>query len=84
MVQDYLGDKLRSLTFKPSLVHRLDRDTSGAIMIAKTKPALLALLDSLQNHKIEKTYLVVVIGKPPETRGTIRKKLLRTSDDERE
>lgn len=36
-VQDYLGEKLNSLTFKPSLVHRIDRDTSWILLIAKKK-----------------------------------------------
>lgn len=36
-VQDYLWKKLNSLTFKPSLIHRIDRDTSGILMIAKKK-----------------------------------------------
>lgn len=47
-VQDYLGDKLNSLTFKPSLIHRIDKDTSGIIMIAKTKPSLDAMLRELR------------------------------------
>lgn len=36
-VQDYLWDKLNSLTFKPSLIYRIDRDTSGILLIAKKK-----------------------------------------------
>ncbi len=36
-IQDYLGDKLNSLTFKPSLVHRIDRDTSWILIIGKKK-----------------------------------------------
>lgn len=64
-------------------MHRLDRDTSGALIIAKTKGALLTLLDDLQAHHIEKTYLTVVVGCPSVLSGTVRKKLLRKSDDER-
>ena len=60
LVQDYLGDKYNSLSFKPALVHRIDRDTSGVIMIAKEKKILDALLALLQSGKIEKIYHAVV------------------------
>lgn len=76
-VHDYLGNKLNSLTFKPSLIHRIDKDTSGIIMIAKTKSALDAMLRDLQANKIKKTYLAICLGVPSEMSGTIRKKLRR-------
>ncbi len=44
IVQDYLWNKISSLTFKPSLIHRLDRDTSGIVMIWKTKTMLTKLV----------------------------------------
>ncbi|NCP77398.1 RluA family pseudouridine synthase [Candidatus Gracilibacteria bacterium] len=83
-VQDYLGAKLNSLTFKPSLIHRIDKDTSGIVMIAKTKPSLDVMLKALQSNKIEKIYLAVCLGVPPETRGVIKKKLRRLEHAERE
>lgn len=83
-VQDYLGEKLSSLTFKPSLIHRIDKDTSGIVMIAKTKPSLDVMLKALQSNKIEKVYLAVCLGIPPETRGVIRRKLRRLKHAERE
>ncbi|OIP54951.1 hypothetical protein AUK10_00250 [Candidatus Gracilibacteria bacterium CG2_30_37_12] len=83
-VQDYLGDKLHSLTFKPSLIHRIDKDTSGIVMIAKNKPTLDVMLSALQSGKIEKIYLAICLGTPPETRGIIRKKLRRLEHAERE
>ncbi len=76
-VQDYLGTKLTSLTFKPSLIHRIDKDTSGIVMIAKTKPSLDVMLASLQSNKIEKVYLAICLGTPTQMSGTIRKKLRR-------
>jgi 23S rRNA-/tRNA-specific pseudouridylate synthase len=48
LVHDYLGSKYSTLTFKPSLVHRIDRDTSGCILIAKEKKTLESLLSELQ------------------------------------
>jgi 23S rRNA-/tRNA-specific pseudouridylate synthase len=59
--QDYLGDKLHSLTFKPSLIHRIDKDTSGIVMIAKNKPSLDVMLSALQSNKIEKVYLAICL-----------------------
>lgn len=50
-------------SFAPSLVHRLDRNTSGLVMIAKNYRALSVLLDALNNkEKIKKTYLALVKG----------------------
>lgn len=82
--QDYLGENFSSLTFKPSLIHRIDKDTSGIVMIAKTKPSLEFMLNALQSNKIEKVYLAVCLGTPPETRGVIRRKLRRLENAERE
>ncbi len=77
-VQDYLWEKLNSLTFKPSLIHRIDRDTSGILMIAKKKQILTQLVADLKNHKkIKKTYFAIVFWKLPQKSGTITKKLLR-------
>ena len=79
-MHDTLGKRYNSLTFKPSLVHRIDRDTSGCLIVALQKPILEKLLAELQNHKIEKIYHAVVFGKMPKPRGTIDVKLLRKED----
>ena len=77
-VQDYLWEKLNSLTFKPSLVHRIDRDTSWILMIAKKKDILSKLVEDFKNHKkIKKTYLSICFWKLPQKSWTITKKLLR-------
>lgn len=49
---------------RPGLVHRLDRDTSGLIVVAKTMPALACLAEQLRAHTIERAYLGVVLGDP--------------------
>jgi len=60
MVQDYLGSQYNSLTFKPSLAHRIDRDTSGLLIIAKKKQILSQLTDDFKSHeKIKKTYYAI-------------------------
>lgn len=47
---------------RPGIVHRLDKDTSGLMLIAKTDEAYLRLVDMLKNRKVKKTYKAVVNG----------------------
>lgn len=84
LVQDYLGKRYDTPTFKPSLVHRLDRDTSGVILIAKNRPALNVLLDELQSNRFKKTYLTVTSGIPEKKRDTIKVPLLRIENAKNE
>ncbi len=60
------GDPLR-----PGLVHRLDRDTSGLLVVAKTEAALSALGKAMMRRAIERTYLGLVTGIPAHPKGTI-------------
>ena len=46
------------------LVHRIDKDTSGVLLLAKTLASARALTKSFHRHKIEKTYLAIVMGMP--------------------
>ena len=80
LVQDYLGGRYDTATFRPSLVHRLDRDTSGVLAIAKTRKDLNTLLDTLQSGKVKKTYLAFTAGIPPQPSGTISDPLLRVEN----
>lgn len=77
-VQNYLWEKLNSLTFKPSLVHRIDRDTSGILLIAKKKDLLTKLVSDFKAHKkIKKTYFALVLWRLSRKDWTITKKLKR-------
>jgi 23S rRNA-/tRNA-specific pseudouridylate synthase len=59
---DYLGERFSSLTFKPSLIHRIDRDTSGIVMIAKEKQTLTKLSTEFKNKKnLRKIYFAIVL-----------------------
>ncbi len=49
---------------RPGIVHRIDRDTSGLLIIAKNQPAHIAFTSLFKNRKIHKTYLAVVHGHP--------------------
>jgi len=77
-IQNYLWDKYNSLTFKPSLIHRIDRDTSWILLIAKSKNLLTKLVLDFKNHsKIKKTYHALVLWKLSRKNWTIKKKLKR-------
>ena len=56
---------------RPGLVHRLDKDTSGLLVIAKTQDSFLYLKNLFQDKKIKKFYLALVSGKPKEPKGII-------------
>ncbi len=49
---------------RPGIVHRLDRDTSGLIVVAKTLPALTLLAEQFRAHSIDRAYLGIVLGVP--------------------
>jgi len=56
---------------RPGVVHRLDKDTSGLILLAKNERAHRWLQDQFRLRKVEKTYLAVVDGKPPTPSGRV-------------
>ncbi|KAL3765884.1 hypothetical protein ACHAW5_002117 [Stephanodiscus triporus] len=53
-------------TLRPGIVHRLDKGTSGVLVVAKTSSALASLSEAFANRKVKKQYLAVVIGNPGE------------------
>jgi 23S rRNA pseudouridine955/2504/2580 synthase len=62
----------------PVLVHRLDRDTSGIILIAKNKAVVRSLHSLLRQHRMTKQYSAVCHGAPPQKKGTIELRLAKT------
>ena len=56
---------------RPGVVHRLDKDTSGLILLAKNERAHRWLQDQFRLRKVEKTYLALVDGKPPTPSGRV-------------
>jgi len=67
---------------RPGIVHRLDKDTSGLLIVAKNHSALKKLSKIIHNHKLGKTYLALVLGWPEEN-GTIQTFLKRSDIDRR-
>jgi 23S rRNA pseudouridine1911/1915/1917 synthase len=61
-----IGGELR-----PGLVHRLDKDTSGLIVLAKNETAQRVLQDQFQKREVEKTYIALVDGRPKSATGRV-------------
>ena len=66
---------------KPGIVHRLDKDTSGVIIIAKNDRAMHALQLKIAKRTIEKTYLALVVGKVKDQEGYIESFIGRDPHD---
>jgi len=62
---------------RPGIVHRLDRETSGIILVAKTDRAHRGLAEQFANRTVQKEYLAIVGGSPQMLRGSIRKAIGR-------
>jgi 23S rRNA pseudouridine1911/1915/1917 synthase len=56
---------------RPGVVHRLDKDTSGLILLAKNDATHRRLVQQFQDRKVEKNYLALVDGKPPTPSGRV-------------
>jgi 23S rRNA pseudouridine1911/1915/1917 synthase len=68
---------------RPGLVHRIDKDTSGLLVIAKTEAILTALAKQFFDHSIERTYWALVWGVPDPPQGTINVNVGRSLKDRR-
>ena len=71
-LKDYLARRRKP---RPFVVHRIDRDTSGLVLFAKTARAQHYLKDQFRRHTAERIYLAVVYGRPPSA-GTWRDHLV--------
>lgn len=69
----HCGDRLSqgSGPERPGIVHRLDRETSGLMMVAKTDAAHEALSEALQMREIKRSYQALVWGRPVQTQGMV-------------
>ena len=66
---------------RPGIVHRIDKDTSGLLVVAKTDAAHEGLARQFADHSIERAYLAVCAGHPMPPAGTIRGALARSPHD---
>lgn len=94
--QNWTGTLVNALTYhfqnlptmpnndgRPGLVHRIDKDTSGLLVIAKSETAMTSLAKQFYDHSIERTYHALVWGIPNEDKGTINVNLGRSLKDRR-
>lgn len=68
---------------RPGLVHRIDKDTSGLLVIAKTEMAMTSLAKQFFDHSIERTYQAIVWGVPDPPEGTVNVNVGRSLKDRR-
>lgn len=66
---------------RPGIVHRLDKDTSGVIVVAKNDKAHINLSEQIKNHEVEKTYIALVKGFVKENEATINMPIGRSIKD---
>lgn len=72
-IMSKFGDNLSGINgvIRPGIVHRIDKDTSGVLVIAKNDKAHLKLAEQLKEHSMTRVYVAVVRGKLKEKVGTI-------------
>ena len=66
---------------RPGIVHRLDKDTSGVIVVAKNDKAHINLSEQIKNHEVEKTYIALVKGVVKANEATIDMPIGRSTKD---
>ena len=71
-VVGFIERKFSDSKFKPRLVHRLDKDTSGLLLLAKNEKALAQLESQLETGKIDKEYFCLLVGRLPTNEGKIK------------
>jgi 23S rRNA pseudouridine1911/1915/1917 synthase len=64
---------------RPGIVHRIDKDTSGLLVVAKTDPAHVGLAAQFAKHSINRRYAAIVAGRPTASQGTVDAPLARSS-----
>ncbi len=77
----HVDGMLDSLKFerssRPRLVHRLDRDTSGVLLVARTAQAASGLAEALRHRDASKVYWALVMGVPPKNHGVVKAALAK-------
>lgn len=79
----HMGDRLSGIggERRPGIVHRIDKDTSGLLVIAKNDFAHNILSEGLKTHSIDREYMAVAIGNFKEDSGTVNKPIDRNPKD---
>lgn len=79
----HCGDSLSGINgvIRPGIVHRIDKDTSGLLIVAKNDAAHIGLASQIQEHSFKREYRAVVVGNFKEDSGTIDKPIGRSPSD---
>lgn len=69
----HCGDSLSGIggVVRPGIVHRIDKDTSGLLVVAKNDPAHLSLSEQIKDHNVSRIYYAIVCGNLKDDNGTI-------------
>ena len=75
----HCGDSLSGVggVARPGIVHRIDKDTGGLLVVAKNDAAHNALAEQLKTHTVSRVYHAIAIGNIKEDTGTVNKKIAR-------
>lgn len=66
---------------RPGIVHRIDKDTSGLLIVAKNDAAHINVSEQIKNHEVKKTYIALVRGTVKENQATINMPIARSEKD---
>lgn len=79
----HCGDSLSGIggVVRPGIVHRIDKDTSGLLMVAKNDTAHLKLSEQIKEHSFTREYEAVIIGHLKEQKGSIDAPIGRSKND---
>ena len=79
----HCGDELSAINgvIRPGIVHRIDKDTAGLLVVAKNNEAHLKLSEQLKERKAVRKYWALVNGNIKEDSGTVNKPIARSSSD---
>ncbi len=79
----YCGDTLSGINgvLRPGIVHRIDKDTSGLIIVAKSDASHKGLAEQIKEHSFTRRYEAVVVGTPQQRSGTLNYPIARSPKD---
>lgn len=82
-IMNYCKDSLSGIggKIRPGIVHRIDKDTSGLLIVAKNDEAHIKLSQQIKNHEVKKTYIALVRGVVTANKGTIDMPIARSTKD---
>lgn len=79
----HCGDRLSGIggVIRPGIVHRIDKDTGGLLVVAKNDEAHICLSEDIKEHKVERIYHAITLGNFKEDKGTVNAPIGRHPTD---